>query len=337
MNLKILLAVSLFANALLGFYAFRPHAPSAANSADNAEVKKPLRSQRSPATSNSEALVTNTIVKRFTWESVESPDYKEYIANLRSVGCPDETIRDIIVADVNKLYDQKKKLVRGTPKKFEYWKPGNAFFGGGRDPEITKQIRALDEERNGVLRALGIEPDFKTEVAQLFNPFDTMMDFLPDQKKGAVAKLFTDFQSKMAETVKDGRPDGTMVAKLQKEMEVAVKQLLTPEEALQYDLRMSVTANMMRDQVAGFDPNEEEFMQLFKLRKSFDDEFSMFGRGEEDDATQKKRTEAHKELDAQIKQTLGDARYKITSGRRITIFRAFFVRPGRRNWARTPP
>src|SRR5262245_47947756 len=36
----------------------------------------------------------------FSWSSVESSDYKQYIANLRAINCPEETIRDIVLADV---------------------------------------------------------------------------------------------------------------------------------------------------------------------------------------------------------------------------------------------
>lgn len=57
-----------------------------------------------------------------TWETVESEDYRKYIDNLRSIGCPEETIHDIIRADVNKLFDARKKANR---KPFEYWKTGN--------------------------------------------------------------------------------------------------------------------------------------------------------------------------------------------------------------------
>jgi hypothetical protein len=35
---------------------------------------------------------------------VESADYRAYIANLRRIGCPEQTLRDIILADVNMLY-----------------------------------------------------------------------------------------------------------------------------------------------------------------------------------------------------------------------------------------
>src|SRR5439155_18080321 len=41
---------------------------------------------------------------QFSWAAVEAEDYRQYIANLRAIDCPEETIRDIIIADVNKLY-----------------------------------------------------------------------------------------------------------------------------------------------------------------------------------------------------------------------------------------
>src|SRR5262249_55086014 len=56
------------------------------------------------------AVRTNTVVRRqfFTWQEVESPDYPTYIANLRDIGCPEQTIRDIIIADVNALYARRR-------------------------------------------------------------------------------------------------------------------------------------------------------------------------------------------------------------------------------------
>src|SRR5438477_6250578 len=40
----------------------------------------------------------------FDWQSVASPDLRQYIANLRAVQCPEETIRDIILAEANRQY-----------------------------------------------------------------------------------------------------------------------------------------------------------------------------------------------------------------------------------------
>src|SRR5687767_3763335 len=43
------------------------------------------------------------------WCMVESEDYVSYIANLRAIGCTEETIRDLIIADVNKLFEDRRK------------------------------------------------------------------------------------------------------------------------------------------------------------------------------------------------------------------------------------
>lgn len=43
----------------------------------------------------------------FSWAQIESADYRTYIANLRAIGCPEQTIRDIISADVHELYAAK--------------------------------------------------------------------------------------------------------------------------------------------------------------------------------------------------------------------------------------
>src|SRR5437879_3228181 len=51
-----------------------------------------------PAT-NTVAVITN----RFRWRQLESEDYAQYVANLRKVGCPEKTIRDIVVADLEKV------------------------------------------------------------------------------------------------------------------------------------------------------------------------------------------------------------------------------------------
>lgn len=304
MNLKTILAISLGANVLLAALALRNPSP--------APVKAVTEAPSAPVTPQSKVVkqtVTNTITKQITWELVESADYREYIANLRSIGCPEETIRDIIIADVNKLYDKKKKEVRGEPKKFEYWKSGNPFMAA-MDTGLMNKLKALDEEKNAVLRALGIKPDAKTELTQamVVNPLEMMMDFLPDDKKARVVKIMSDMQTKMMEASKDGA-DTEAMGKAMQDMETALKGVLTPQEYLDYQLRFSMTANMLRNQVAGFDPNEEEFMRVFKLREAFDSEYSPMTRGNESDDQRKSREAAEKKLKEDIKASLGSERY----------------------------
>ena len=314
MKTKPFLAASLLLNAALAAgLILRPgkQAEPVASATTGRPATNATSSAVGPARRLAGPTTTNTIVRTFNWEAVESADYRQYIGNLRSVGCPDETIRDIILADVTKLYDQKKKLVRAGGKKFEFWKPGMAaMMMGGGDPETTAKLKAIDDERDKVLRDLGIEPDHKSQASALVGQIDNIFNFLPDEKRTAVLKIMTDMQTKMAKTMENGQPDMTELAKVQKEMDKAVKALLTPEEALDFDLRLSNTANMMRMQSAGYEPNEKEFLDVFKLRKSFDDEFSMMVQpGDLPKDEQDKRAAADKKLKADIKESLGEQRY----------------------------
>src|SRR5690242_7331814 len=67
---------------------------------------------------------TNIIFRRqfFSWREVESEDYPTYVANLRDIGCPEQTIRDIIIADVNALYGQKRATNIITAEQ-QWWRP----------------------------------------------------------------------------------------------------------------------------------------------------------------------------------------------------------------------
>src|SRR6058998_1201151 len=95
---------------------------------------------------------TNLVLRRqfFSWQQVESPDYPIYIANLREIGCPEQTIRDIIIADVNALYAKKRATEVVTPEQ-EWWRT---------EPDTNvvqaaaEKVRILDEERRGLLARL---------------------------------------------------------------------------------------------------------------------------------------------------------------------------------------
>src|SRR5881394_530262 len=66
---------------------------------------------------------TNVVVRRqfFSWKEVESPDYPTYIANLRDIGCPEQTIRDIIIADVNAMFSRRRATELVTAEQ-QWWK-----------------------------------------------------------------------------------------------------------------------------------------------------------------------------------------------------------------------
>src|SRR2546425_12808899 len=66
-------------------------------------------------------LVVARQATTFDWRQVESPDYKEYILNLRAVGCPEKTIKEIITADVSDLFSARRAAITQT-NHYEYWR-----------------------------------------------------------------------------------------------------------------------------------------------------------------------------------------------------------------------
>src|SRR6266705_6788254 len=97
---------------------------------------------------------TNIVLRRqfFSWRAVESDDYPTYVSNLREIGCPEQTIRDIIIADVNALYSRRRGLEIVTPEQ-QWWR---AVPDSNVVQVATEKIRALEDERRGLLgRLLG--------------------------------------------------------------------------------------------------------------------------------------------------------------------------------------
>src|SRR3974390_1340311 len=66
---------------------------------------------------------TNVLLRRqfFSWQEVESPDYPTYISNLREIGCPEQTIRDLIIADVNAMFARRRAIELLTPEQ-QWWR-----------------------------------------------------------------------------------------------------------------------------------------------------------------------------------------------------------------------
>src|SRR5687768_1203177 len=115
----------------------------------------------------------------------------------------------------------------------------------------------------------------------IMNPFEEMLDFLPTGKQTQLLKLEQKFAARLIKNMK-GQPnaeDMKAMKKVQEEKEAEMTKILSPQEKEEYDLRMSQTSMIMRFQLGGFEPSEQEFKDIFKLRKKFDDEFTVMGMG----------------------------------------------------------
>ena len=321
MNAKPILLFSVAANAVLAaalVWTLNSRKPPTEST--SATVATTAASASAPASDKTTAAASPTPTppsQQFDWRLVESEDYRKYIANLRAIGCPEETIRDIIVADVNKLFESRQRELTASTNKFQFWKAGNpmaAMF----DAERMEKVQALNKEKRALLKELlGVEPDLKPDMmAGVNDMFSTMLDFLPAEKQSKVMDVYMNYQTKIAKSLgSSGAPDAEdmkRMQKVQKEMEAELASVMTPQEFEDYQLRMSQTAMVMRMQLASFDPSEQEFREVFKYKKTYEDEFGlagMYGLSTTDKAEKEKAQAAKKDMDAKIKATLGEERY----------------------------
>ena len=314
-----LLVLSLIVNIIFAAQWLKGTGNTSEDSAgtSSTEQKPPISTNVVPAGAKpmNSATLRNAIT--FDWHQVESEDYQDYIANLRSIGCPEETIRDIIKADVDKLYESKLDDLKPEQKPFEYWKTGNAWITAVQ-PKVAdlEEQNKLKSEKRSVLKTL-LGEDYESETDWLgamagFNPFDQMLDFLSPTKKAEVMEAYQKFAIKQAEMTLNGamdQEDMKALQNIQKERDLALAQLLTPEEKRSFDLRMSDTAMMLRAQLTGFEPSKEEFEQIFELKKAFDDENGMYGMAYNDKESREAYQLAQKEYEEGLESLLGEDRY----------------------------
>jgi hypothetical protein len=290
-----------------------PQSPASGAGAASASAlaNAPAKPKSTAAAPASEAA-PRAPVKQFDWRTVESTDYRQYIGNLRAIGCPEETMRDIILADVNKLFDQRRKEQRGaSTNKFQYWKTGGNPLGDMLNEDRMAKNQEMTKEKRELLKSLlGENYAEKPDFAGLMNPLEDIMDFLPAGKQSEVLELEQKYGARVMGSMKDmQKGDSTAMRNVLREKDAEMAKILTPEELENYQLRLSQTAALMRMRMSEFQPSEQEFRDLFKLQKSFDDQFGIQGMQSNKPEDVQTRTASQKQLDTEIRTTLGEDRF----------------------------
>ena len=260
-------------------------------------------------------------VEPFHWSQVESDDYQTYVENLRRIGCPEETIRDLVKQDLDKAYDQRKAdILNKAPARNDFWKTGHPNKLSQPSGTTRSQMAQLDQEKNQVLGDLfgrdGVAAiNRPTPLARARSQAKSgyAMDFIPEETKAELNTLEREFGSELLKKMAQGATDAQDMAEIRRmrtERDDRIATILTPDQKMEYDLRKSPTAANMRLQMDGFDPSEDEFRDIFSARKAFDDEYGTVPGSTISQADAEVRQLAEREMNEQIRSSLGDDRYQ---------------------------
>jgi len=260
---------------------------------------------------------TNIVIRRqnFTWNEIESADFPTYIANLRAIGCPESTIRDIIVADVNQLFARRRATEVITAEQ-KWWL-------SEPDPEVTQmaseKLQALEGERRTLLSTL-LGPEWESSYYPYPAHPDTppldgpLLGALPPQTKQAVRDIESRSterrQAYLDSLQKEGKqPDPAELARMRQQTRAELAQALNPEQLEEYLLRYSSHGASLRSELHGLANTPEQFRALFRLTDPIDQQLQVLS-NTNDAAITARRQDLEKQRDQAIEQTLGSDDYK---------------------------
>ncbi len=299
-RLPIVLALSLGLNLLLAVAAYWGwrHARDASQLDTPSAEPGPAAQQVQP----------QVVVRRqfMDWSELESTNYATYIGNLRAIGCPEATICDIIVADVNQIYTGKR-AAESARIDMSWWRADASQLAAQALLEVSQR---LDAERRDLLESL-LGPGWEQCGSDTADPARVrlagpVLGQLPPETRRAVEEIAARAALRMQKHLAQGENqpgDPVELAHLRQQTRAELGRVLTPAQLEEYLLRYSETAAGLRSLLgsSGLSVTAEEFRHLFRSRDTLDQQP---GGGAD-----LKRRELESSWDLSLKQTLGAERY----------------------------
>ena len=275
MRLSGILAFSVCLNIVLAaacFLLFRQPSLNQALDETRADAAAPV-TNISP-----QRTVVTTKKIPFQWLQLESEDYAVYIENLRAIGCPEETIRDIIVAEIDALYANKRNDEVGSLD-MEWWRsrPSREFENSIR--EISGDLINERDEVLQVLLGSGWEDADPRRFAVSETRFTgAILSGVPEETRDRIAEVNDRYAGLLSELRASGDVvDPKQVAKLRADARAELQALMSAEQFEEYLLRYSSSANTLRADLEGFEVTPAEFRELFRKRDRLEQQRDLQG------------------------------------------------------------
>lgn len=226
------------------------------------------------------------------------------IVALRKLGFAEKIIRSLVQAQIDSQFQEREQALQKRSLAKPFWKPNRS------DPAIFAARVDLRREKEAAMRRLLGDDYIPDAIKQ-----DPQLAFLSPEKAYRVRQIEEDLRAVgMVQSTPGIAPfiqfpeDREKAAYLEKEKRSELSQVLSPDELFDYDLRASPLASAIRRQLAAFEPSEEEFRELFRLRQTAEAQSRVSSAGSSEDAFASRR-ELEANLEPKIEAMLGDERY----------------------------
>ncbi len=299
------LAASLAANAALGYFVVHESTPSSLSDSTDRSPPSPQSHTISVRTETIQGAATplaasNAANTTHPWSHLDTDNLTEVLKRLHAAGFPSTVLR--AVAD--QRYKQRYGELADSTAERAYWK-SEAELSNEAGEKFTK-LRAQGSFENifGFDLAL-LDDDSRAHALRAYGN-------LPNDKIGrilAAQKSFADSIVALDRNIsKDGNDLMTKTQAILRQQQETIAAILTPEELADYNLRSSTTAYALRRQLSSMHLSEAEYRSIYALQSAFDLQYPAAYGGIYADLSPA-MSAANDALQAQIKTTLGDARF----------------------------
>jgi hypothetical protein len=244
----------------------------------------------------------------FLWSQIASENLKSYRDNLLAIGCPELTMREIIRAVINERFGARRRSILASFQERYWdlvlrrelvrrqWIP-RTEWGQALESLKAKRLQLITDVLGR--DALITEAERQTRRAEL----EQQRSWLSPEKRGRLIELEEKHQQQLVDWAEslgsrvNGMPtqeDQDRLQKWQQDFDEAEKQLLTPEELAELQLRESDVADWAGN-LPGFEPTEDAWRSLTGLRSQYEESQRDLGNA---GLTDEERTARQNELQA---------------------------------------
>ncbi|MST94988.1 MAG: hypothetical protein EXS33_06925 [Pedosphaera sp.] len=207
----------------------------------------------------------------FTWKDLSLPEYAGYISAMRATGCPENRIRDMIVGDINEMFDQER-LQEAMAANVDWWK-ANPPRPVVTEPEAETRARRESLRAELITRHLGADRTNDLRLPPLVSGLKhsltgPILGALPVEKHTRLINICDDYVAnlkayQMAHRAEGQPSDYLEEIKIRDEMRSQARTLLTVREYEEFLVHNSGHAFTLRSELRLFAPTEEEFRNIF--------------------------------------------------------------------------
>ena len=313
--MKILLAASVIVNVLLFGAAVRR-----GTQGKPMQFARPLRTQ-SDRSHFFKHRMLSAAAPSTPWGTIESLDPARFIANLQAIGCPEQTIRDILVSRVSRGFHAQLEAAHDAEAREQPWWRGRNY-----NPELSLLNSALRRERNDLLEQLFGEPANRLISQFLAWPRGPAIgrEFLAEDKRKPLREIEERYGRLISEsTTYPGDPideeERATLAGLNQQKRAEIEALLTPRELEELDMRESPIARYVLSQLPEAQ-SEADFRLMFQAAReatvgsetqtSANSFAGRYGLSRAPGEPQEDRQEAQrKAIEARARELLGEQRF----------------------------